>query len=116
MSKNNLTFDYLPQAVSNLVEKVELIERILLQNLNESGSDPNKLLNVKQAAKFLNLAVATIYTKTSNHEIPFMKRGKKLYFAQEDLINYLKEGRKKTNEEIQEEAEAYLTSKKGGVS
>jgi excisionase family DNA binding protein len=58
------------------------------------------LLTVPEAAQFLTLSVATIYTLTSRGELPFMKRSKRNYFLKEDLVNYLKAGRSKTNKEI----------------
>jgi len=42
-----------------------------------------------------------------------MKRGKRLYFSRTELLEYLKAGRKKTNAEIEGEAETYL-KRKGG--
>jgi hypothetical protein len=42
-----------------------------------------------------------------------MKRSKRLYFSRTELLEYLKDGRKKSNAEIEAEAKAYL-KKKGG--
>ena len=39
-----------------------------------------KLLTIKQAADLLNLKTPTIYKKTSNKSIPFIKIGGKLLF------------------------------------
>jgi len=41
-----------------------------------------------------------------------MKREKRLYFSREELKEYLKKGRMKTNDEIQEEAHRYLIKPK----
>jgi excisionase family DNA binding protein len=46
-------------------------------------------LTLDEACKFLNLAKQTIYGFTSKNEIPFIKRGKKLYFKKEELENWL---------------------------
>jgi hypothetical protein len=45
-----------------------------------------------------------------------MKRGKRLYFFRAELMDYIKEGRKKSNAEIEAEAEAYLSNKKKGLN
>jgi excisionase family DNA binding protein len=63
-----------------------------------------ELLSVQQAAEFLRLSVPTIYAMTSKGELPFMKRSKRCYFSKSDLINYLKEGRQKSNSEIAQDA------------
>lgn len=67
-----------------------------------------QLLTVEDAAKFLSLTVPTIYSKVSRGELPFMKRSKRLYFSKEELLKYVKAGRKQTNAEIESEANLYL--------
>jgi excisionase family DNA binding protein len=48
-----------------------------------------EFLSVKEAAEYLNLAVATLYEKTSLKLIPFHKRDKKLYFKKVELKEWL---------------------------
>jgi len=78
----------------------------------EPTEQPEQLLTVQGAAEFLGLTVPTIYSKCSRYEIPFMKRSKRLYFSSTELMEYLKEGRIKSNAEIEAEAEAYLSNNK----
>ncbi|HOR82997.1 MAG TPA: helix-turn-helix domain-containing protein [Bacteroidales bacterium] len=73
-----------------------------------------QILNIREAAEFLSLSVPTLYSKVSKGELPVMKRGKRLYFSSDELLEYLKAGRKKTNAEIEKEAEAYLLNNKKG--
>jgi hypothetical protein len=65
---------------------------------------------------FLNLSVPTIYSKVSKNELPYMKRSKRLYFSSSELLEYLKHGRKLSNAEIEQEAEAYLSKTKKGLN
>lgn len=111
----NLTFEQLPEAVTILTKEVGELKRLLLekkdhQNLNET----EKLLDVEGAAKFLNLTAPTIYSKVSRNELPYMKKSKRLYFSSVELMNYLKDGKNKTNLEIEQEAENYLMNKRKG--
>ena len=76
----------------------------------EPAEQPEQLLTVNGAAEFLGLTVPTIYSKCSRNEIPFMKRSKRLYFSSTELMEYLKEGRKKSNAEIEADANAYLSN------
>ena len=71
-----------------------------------------KLLSVKEAGEFLGLAVPTIYSKVSRGELPVMKQGNRLYFSSIELMEYIKDGRQLTNDEVRQEAEEYLTSKR----
>ena len=82
----------------------------------EPTDHPEQLLSIQQAAEFLSLSVPTLYSKVSKSELPVMKRGKRLYFSRTELMEYIKEGRKKSNAEIEAEAEAYLTDKKKGLN
>jgi excisionase family DNA binding protein len=95
---------------------IDCVNSCLRNNKQESKpptDQPEQLLTIQKAAEFLSLTVPTIYSKVSKREIPVMKRNNRLYFSRTELIEYLKEGRKKSNAEIQLEAEAYL-KKKGG--
>lgn len=76
---------------------------------------PEQLLTIQEAAEFLSLTVPTMYNKVSKSELPVMKRSKRLYFSRTELMEYLKEGRKKSNAEIASEADNYL-NKKGGCN
>jgi len=68
-------------------------------------------LDVKQAAELPSLSVPTVYSKVSRRELPHMKQGKRLYFSQVDLLEYIEEGRIKTSREIEIEADRYLSNK-----
>ena len=109
---NEITFELLPQAVNQLFDKLENIERLLLSKSNEPQPEVDELLTVQDTAKFLSLSVPTIYGLISKGELPVMKRSKRCYFSKVELLNYLKQGRKKTLAETASEAETYLSNKK----
>ena len=111
--EQNLTFDQLPKAVTMLTKEVSELKRLLIEKQEQTPTEqPEQLLTVQEAAQFLNLTVPTIYSKVSKGELPVMKRSKRLYFSSTELMAYLKEGRKKSNAEIEQEAEAYLINNK----
>ena len=86
-----------------------------VQNKYPTTEQHEQLLTIQEAAQFLNLTVPTLYSKVSKGELPVMKRSKRLYFSRTELIQYLKEGRKKSNTEIEQEAKAYLITNKKGL-
>jgi excisionase family DNA binding protein len=114
LTMEQITFETLPKAVTMLTIEVSELKRLLIDKQERQTKQPEQLLTVQEAAQFLNLAVATIYSKVSRQELPVMKRSKRLYFSSTELMEYLKEGRKKSNAEIEQEADAYLSNKKGG--
>lgn len=95
-----LTFDQLPKAVTELLEKVSKIEDILNQDHHDPETD--SLFSIKQASTFLNLSISTIYGKVCRREIPVSKQGKKLYFDKTELLQWVRSGRKRTLTEISE--------------
>jgi len=102
-----ISFNDLPEAVTELTRKVDELYKVII---NVQPQDPaEQFLTVDETAKFLNLSVPTIYSKVSKRELPYMKRGKRLYFARKDLETYLQSGRVKTVRELEDEEEKRLT-------
>ncbi|PVY40850.1 helix-turn-helix domain-containing protein [Pontibacter virosus] len=101
----NLTFEKLPQAVSELHNKLSRIEQLLLER--QGPEKEEEMFTVAQAAAFLKISVGTVYLKVSSREIPVNKRGKRLYFYKSELEEWVKGGRKKTVSELQQEAQQY---------
>ena len=93
----------------------EVVKKIELWNIKtqQPTQQAEHLLTRQEAADFFSLTKSTIYLKVHKGELPFMKRSKRLYFSSTELLEYIKAGRKKTNAEIEAEAETYL-KKKGG--
>ena len=86
----------LEQLIHNSVKKA------LSKQTPDNSVSANLLFTIEQASEFLNLAKQTLYTFTSKRQIPFIKRGKKLYFKKVDLEGWLNEGKKATVKEIKE--------------
>lgn len=104
-----------------LEARLSNIESLLLDLKHPTPSQKppepeDDLMTVEEAAQFLDLSVATIYTKTSKGELSFMKmkRGKRIYFSRKELIAYLEEGRQKTAAEIEATPEDYLKQPRRG--
>lgn len=101
--------------------RLNTIETLLLELKHEpktvtTSAQLEELLTAKQTAQLLDLSLATIYEKVSRNELPYMKRGNRLYFYKSELNEYLKEGRSMSREEIEAQAEAYLSNNKKGLN
>jgi len=103
------------EVIEARLNNIETLLLDLKHKPKELGEQPEteELLTVQDAAKFLSLSVGTVYTLISKCELPVMKRSKRCYFSKVELINYLKQGRKKTLAEIANDAEQYCKTKKG---
>ncbi len=101
------------EAIDNRLSIIESIlldlkERTAHQNIPETDS----LLTVEDTAKFLSLSVPTVYGLISKGDIPVMKRSKRCYFSKKELIEYLKEGRRRTNSELAAVADKFIKTQK----
>lgn len=105
----NLTFEQLPEAVTNLTREVSALRQLLISK-EQHTEQQEQFLTIQQAAEFLCLTVPTIYSKVSRRKLPFMKQGKRLYFSKSELSDYLRRGKKETAAEM--EADNYLITKK----
>ena len=81
--------------LSSRLDAIQREQREIKDLLAGQTSKASKdLLNVKEAASFLDLAVATLYTKSSKGEIPSKRQAGRLYFSKSELIQWLEEGTK----------------------
>jgi len=109
----DLTFDQLPEAVILLTKEVSELKRLLIEKQEHPQNEqPEQFLTIQEAAVLLSLTVPTIYSKVSKGELPVSKRSKRLYFSRTELLDYIKQGRRLTNDEIEAEAVTYLSKRK----
>lgn len=110
-----ITFENLPTAVTTLLKEVGELKELFLNQNSQTIPTPEaeEIGGIELPMKITGLAKATIYSKVSKGEIPVNKQGKKLYFSRLELNRWIKDGRKKTNAEIEAEAVDYLNKKKG---
>lgn len=99
-------FNELPEVVRLLFEKVEHIEQIVLL-LKPADHGEENLLSISEAADYLKISVAALYTKVSRKEVPYSKPGKRLYFSREELQQWVSNGKQKTAMEMRTEPDKY---------
>ena len=107
--EQTLTLEQLPGEVAEIKTLLLHLKSIVeKENTPQKQDASDEILGVKEAADLLGLRPQTIYQKRMSGELPFMKRGKKLYFSKKELMAYLKEGKVRSNQEIQEEADRFF--------
>ena len=91
---NEITFDKLPQAVGYLTEQVERIHKIVAALQPQVAIDKHRIVEIDEACKITRKAKPTIYTLARKGLIPPYKRGKKLYFYEDELLQWIESSRK----------------------
>lgn len=67
----------------------------------------DEMLNIEETSAFLKLSVSTLYSKVCRGEIPASKPGRRLYFNKAELIEWMKQRRKKSTQELIGEFQAH---------
>lgn len=105
---STISFNDLPGAITELLEKVSSIEQLLKSKGERPNEAEDGLLTISGAGELLNLSKNTIYKLAQHRAVPYIKKGKRLYFLKEELLAWIKTGKKKTEAELKEEAENSL--------
>ncbi|GHU98858.1 excisionase [Bacteroidia bacterium] len=112
MNANEITFDSLPQAVAYLVDEVAAI-KLLVENHQTPPPEKRMPIGIDDACRIIGKAKPTIYALVRNRLLPCYKNGKKLYFFEDELLDWISKGKKKTLLEINTEVEADYKHAKG---
>ena len=87
--------------------------RSLMQILSYMENIKKPLLTTAEAAAYLGLKTSYLHKLMMRHAIPYYKPNNKLcFFAQADLDRWLTGNRIASQEEIEQQAQQYLTKKR----
>ena len=98
MQKETVTFDKLPEAVGYLTEQVIELKKMVAE-LQPQPSDKHVLVEIEDACRIIRKAKPTIYTLVRKGLLPAYKKGKKLYFYEDELLSWIENGRRKSAEQ-----------------
>lgn len=101
-------FQLILDQLYSLERKID--EIILNKGVEKIGPAEDDLLTVQHATEYLRISPSALYQLTSRKEIPFMKRGKRLYFKKKELCQWVEEGSNKPSslQEMQAQALHHL--------
>ncbi|MRI02100.1 helix-turn-helix domain-containing protein [Kriegella sp. EG-1] len=105
-----LKFEQLPSVVSILTNEVRELKALILNKAEPSNIETP--LNIKEVAKLTELSVPTLYGYVQRNEIPYYKKGNRLKFFKTEIIDWIKEGRQKTLNEVEASADTFLSNHK----
>lgn len=112
-----ITFNNLPEAVKHLIKDVEEIKNLLLnQSVSRKPIIKNEVaekefLNVEDVAKILGIEKGTVYNLTCKRQIPHIKKGGRVLFDRVEISEWIRNDRRKTIKELQDEANLAIQKK-----
>ena len=97
--QETMTFNDLPKVVSQVLSKVERLERVLDIIKDEvckksSPSAEHTPMTIDEACDFLKMKKSTMYYHIERDNIPATKRGKNYILFKDELVGWLESGRK----------------------
>jgi excisionase family DNA binding protein len=104
MDVNEITFENLPKAIAHLVDEVEKLKLLVEKNQTQIAPKKRMPIGIDEASLIIGKAKPTIYSMVHDRMIPCYKNGKKLYFFEDELLEWITKGKKKTMLEIENEA------------
>ncbi len=116
----DLRFEELPNLIGVLISKVEDLEKTLKQTMfsttKQSDASDDKWFTLDELREYLpeHPARATIYAWVHSRTIPHHKGSKCLRFRKSEIDEWIVKGKRKSESELNEVAQEYLTKNKGG--
>ena len=114
MSKNQITFNDLPETVGELCDRIASIENLLAEKLlgrNEVKENTHVPMTVQEACAYLKMPLSTFYYKVKKDDIPVIKQGKHLYIYRDELDKWLEASRRNpVPQSFEEENNSILVS------
>ncbi len=95
---------YTPLTLAQLMKVLEpgidaSIKRAV-SDILAAQSRQDELMGIKEAAKYLGFTPGSLYVLVSKRQVPHSKRGKRIYFVKSILDDWIRNGRRKTEQEI----------------
>ena len=87
-TQNKPTFNDVPVLLANIDEKLGIITEWIQSGASQQ--DPHAILTIDEAVAFTGYSKSAIHSATSKDTIPHFKRGNKLFFFKDELVEWLK--------------------------
>ena len=87
-TKHMSTFNDIPVLLARIDDKLGIIAGWIQNGANQQ--DPHAILTIDEAVAFTGYSKSAIHSATSKDTIPHFKRGNKLFFFKDELVEWLK--------------------------
>ena len=95
---DDISFNDLPKVMSQVLDKVEGLEKAVNGLKNELGCKSNQVdgpipMTIDEACEFLRMKKSTMYYNLEHGNIPGTRRGKNYILFKDELVHWLEGGR-----------------------
>ena len=107
----NVVFTQFSETEVRKMIREEVSASINNTNLSSNKKSP-EYLTIEEVAKYINMAVSSVYGFVHTKRIPYIKKGKRLIFEKSKIDEWLQSGRRRTTQEIEENATSRFIKRK----
>lgn len=105
------------ESLSRIVNEAvaKALEKFVFPQSSEpivQAMDTDEFGDLKWVCKTTKYSRVTLYSFVSKKLIPYYKKGRKLIFNKQEIIQWIKDSRKKTKVEVENEVEQFIINKK----
>lgn len=97
MTESKITFEAMPQAIFELLQKVDSLHEKVSELSNrylKQAEEP--MIGIEEACALLGRAKSTIYALTQARKIPYYQPGKMLQFKRSELMAWMENAKHET--------------------
>ncbi len=105
------TFEQTQQDVAEVKKDLKELKALLL-NKAEPQPETDNPLSISDIALLTGYTKPTLYGYCQKNLIPYHKKNSRLFFFKNEIIDWIKQGKRKSLSEIETEAENYLSNNK----
>lgn len=95
MSPEKITFENLPNAVSQILVELDSL-KTLVSKIIQPATTVRAPIGIDEAAGIVQKSKSTLYKLVNQKKIPCYKAGKKLYFFEDELLKWILDGKSTT--------------------
>lgn len=107
-----MILEKIQQDISDANKGIERLEALLLNKV-KTQPEIETPIQLDEVLPITGLKKPTLYGYVQRNEIPYHKKGNRLYFFKSEIIDWIKTGKQKTLKEIEADTDIYLSNKKG---
>lgn len=94
MDVNVISFEDLPRAIAHLVSELAEIKSLVAKEQAPVVPQKRVSIGIEDACQIIGKAKPTVYALVRKRMIPCYKNGKKLYFFEDELLEWIAKGKK----------------------
>lgn len=103
MTERKISFEAMPQAILELLQKVDSLHEKVSELSNRYPKQAEEaMIGIEEVCTILGRAKSTIYALTQAHKIPYYQPGKMLQFKRSELMAWMENAKHETSIQTKE--------------